>query len=92
MGRCKTCKYWRFDKRDWEYDETGLGQCARIRQRENICEPARLIEDWDDREKEEQRLIIEAKAIAVDGSGYYAAVRCVSDFGCVLHELKDPTP
>lgn len=31
-------------------------------------------------------------ATAVDGSGYYAAVRCRADFGCVLHQLRGTTP
>lgn len=63
-----------------------MGKCAAIRQRNDIIEPARQVEDWDEREAEENRLLSLEKAISVDGSGYYAAVRTQADFGCVLHE------
>lgn len=29
------------------------------------------------------------KAVVVDGSGYFAALRCREDFGCVLHQEKE---
>lgn len=89
MERCDTCAHWNFDERDGEFDGLRMGRCAGIRQREDIIEPARAItDDWDAREAEERRLLVEAKAIAVDGSGYYAAVRTTPDFGCALHKPR----
>lgn len=29
------------------------------------------------------------RAIVVDGSGYLAALRCKTDFGCVYHEPRE---
>lgn len=88
MQFCETCEHWAFDERDVAFDRLRLGRCRAIRQREDIIEPARSMGDWDSREAEEHRLLAAAKAIAVDGSGYYAAIRTAADFGCVLHEPK----
>jgi hypothetical protein len=88
MQTCETCQHWNFDERDAEFDGLKIGRCAAIRQREDVISPARELEDWDAREAEERRLLSEAKAIAVDGSGYYAAIRTAPDFGCTLHEPK----
>lgn len=92
-SRCETCQHWFFDRADWQFDELQIGECKAIRQRETIEEDALLgtgIDSWDD---EAAPLIkaamIKAKAIAVDGSGYYAALRTFSDFGCVLHSPRD---
>lgn len=85
MARCETCRNWSNAEPDWQFDQLIMGRCAAIRQREDILEPAREIEDWDAREVEEGRLLSAEKAIAVDGSGYYAAIRTRGDFGCVLH-------
>lgn len=95
MGRCENCRFWMFDEPDWQFDSVRLGECKAVKMREHIIEPARQIEDWDAREAEEERLLKEAKAIAVDGSGYYAALRTAPDFGCTLfaqptHEGGEP--
>ena len=93
-GRCSSCEHWKFEEPDWQYDALTLGECKAIRMREAIVEPAREIADWDAREAEEARLLKAAKAIAVDGSGYYAALRTAADFGCVLHTAlsREPAP
>ena len=45
--------------------------------------------DWvDEEDKAEIRAIRAHKAVVVDGSGYHAALKVQSDFGCVLHEDK----
>jgi len=69
-----------------------MGRCAAIKQRENIIAPAReaFSDDWDAQEAEEGRLLKAEKAIAVDGSGYYAAIRTAPDFGCVLWATTAP--
>lgn len=46
----------------------------------------RFSDDW---EAKAPAAIKAAKAIAVDGSGYFAAVRCTEEFGCVLHQPKE---
>lgn len=87
-GRCASCAHWSFAEPDWQYEALTMGECKAVKMRETIVEPARNIEDWDAREAEEMRLLVAARAIAVDGSGYYAALRTSADFGCVLHVLR----
>lgn len=93
--RCETCKHWKFEEPDWEFDELKFGECKAIRQREAIEELAfggdREKRWTDEGEKIMRDAIAAAKAIAVDGSGYYAAVRTAPDFGCVLHVIADGT-
>lgn len=88
---CETCSHWVFSQDDWQFDGLKMGKCAAVKQREDIIEPARNIDDWDAREAEEARLLRAAKAIAVDGSGYYAALRTTADFGCVLYVAGQPS-
>lgn len=88
--RCEGCTHWLFDEPDWQFERLRFGKCAAIKQREDIIEPARKFEEWADQEKEEMRLLGLAKAIAVDGSGYYAALRTAADFGCTLHTPRQP--
>jgi len=88
--RCLTCVHWVMPTDDWQFEALKFGKCGAIKQREDIIGPARSIENWDAREAEEERLLSESKAIAVDGSGYYAAINTAPDFGCTLHaERKD---
>lgn len=86
MEHCETCKHWKAVEPDWQFDALVMGRCAAVKQRDDIIAPARQVEDWDAREAEEGRLLKLEKAIAVDSSGYYAALRTQADFGCVLHE------
>lgn len=87
-GNCRTCRHWRAVEPDWQFDGLTMGKCGAIKQRETIIAPAREIDDWDKREAEEERLLKAEKAVAVDGSGYYAALRTQADFGCVLFQGK----
>lgn len=92
---CETCLHWRFDEPDAEFDDLRFGTCKAIRQRETIQDEAFKGQKDVDRWTDEGEAIIHAamkaaKAIAVDGSGYYAAVRTAPDFGCVLHSPKAP--
>ena len=91
MMRCETCEHWKFDEPDWEYDQLRFGECKAIRQRETIDDDA--TEGLTDRYGEEaearkKAALMAAKAFAVDGSGYYAAVRTAPDFGCILYAPK----
>lgn len=91
--RCETCKHWSMAEPDWQFDELLIGKCTRARMREDIETDATChLADgrWDDEaEPLIKAALIAAKVIAVDGSGYYAALRTMSDFGCVLHEPFD---
>jgi hypothetical protein len=40
----------------------------------------------DTEEKANEQQQFTDKAVVVDGSGYFAALKCRSDFGCVYHE------
>lgn len=93
--RCATCEHWKAaDPFDWQYDKIQFAVCKRIRQREDIETSAiNAMADPEDRWSAAGELAIEqafraSLAIAVDGSGYYAAVRTAPDFGCILWEEK----
>jgi hypothetical protein len=97
LQTCQTCKHWSFDERDWQYDGARLGQCKAIRMREEIVddayegkETARWEIDYDEQIKIEGAALTAAKAVAVDGSGYFACIRTTGDFGCVLHSPTLP--
>lgn len=90
-ARCETCTHWKFAEKDWEFESLVFGKCAAVKQREDVereaCEAAGIDHRWDDGGEEVVlNAMREAKAIAVDGSGYYAALRTAADFGCVLHQ------
>ena len=88
-GRCATCEHWFDAEDDWQFERLKMGRCLAIKQREDVLEPARAMDlTWEAREAEEERLMTQQKAIAVDGSGYRAQVYTQGDFGCVLHALK----
>ena len=92
--RCETCRFWKFDEPDWEFDDLRFGGCKAIRMRSDFIneEDLGVEDDFDghgEYAKRAKAALMKAKAVAVDGSGYYAAVRCAPDFGCVLHELKE---
>jgi hypothetical protein len=94
-GRCETCEHWKFAEPDWQFDSLVIGECKAIRMREDIetsaAEKAGFQNRWDDGAEEAVKAgLLAAKAIAVDGSGYYAAVRTTADFGCVLHATPHP--
>jgi hypothetical protein len=92
---CGSCKFWK----PGECAAPGYGQCGKIEHDESshtsttIYDEEYLVElasgDEDDKARAaEVRKAREQKAVALDGSGYFAAVRCREDFGCVLHENK----
>lgn len=96
MKTCETCELWKFERRDWEYDELRLGECKGIKQRSSIESDALDAAGNPDRWSTKGEAAIKAamlatKAIAVDGSGYYAALRTAPDFGCILH-VEKPAP
>lgn len=87
-GTCETCAHWSQVEPDWEYDALKMGKCQRIKQREDITGTDEIQAlEWGSPERDAAtvKALTDAKAIAVDGSGYYAALRTAGDFGCVLH-------
>lgn len=93
---CETCRFWLASSAsDWEFDALGVGDCQAIKMRSDIKDeafehrPRKDFDDWDEVEKLEVEALRAAKAFAVDGSGYYAALRTFPDFGCVLHQRKE---
>lgn len=71
--RCGTCKHWQAGDEP-EYPDWGT--CGRIE----------MYEPYSYQRGKSQRA--EEIALAVDGSGFIAIVRCKAEFGCVLHEEK----
>lgn len=91
---CETCIHWKFDEPDWEFDKLRFGECKAIRMREHIADAAREGLDRFSPECDavEEAAVAAAKAIAVDGSGYYAAIRTAPDFGCTLYSPLPSPP
>lgn len=97
MERCETCKHWKFDKPDWEFDELHFGECKAMKMRDEIVREALAEAEIDSQydeggEEVAKRALAATKAIPVDGSGYYAGLRTAPDFGCVLHTPADDRP
>ena len=102
MSTCQTCKFWMFDRPDWQFDDLQIGECKKVRKRETVEHDVReelhradpSFDRYDSRESEAiydaalKEAYGKAGAIAVDGSGYYAALRTMGDFGCNRHEVK----
>lgn len=90
---CGNCKHWLFEREDWQFNDLRVGECKAVKMRETIEEEAvegTLFNRWDEQgESLIRAAFVRAKAIAVDGSGYYAALRTFADFGCVLHARRD---
>ena len=73
MNTCGTCRFW-----------GDRGDRHEMRQRFRRCLAVEHIGDeYDEREK-----AVTDRAHVIDGSGYYAALKCAADFGCVLHETE----
>jgi hypothetical protein len=95
---CGTCKYWGEKYREYrEYREEEIfRKCTRI---EHDKDNKSSLDEFDydfDEDGSKQRTIDEVKeyrkthvACVKDGSGYYAAIKCAADFGCILWEKKD---
>jgi hypothetical protein len=90
---CGSCRYW--GKLDDE-DNGRFRQCRAVIHDKNS---AIALEEWDDPleerdwlpEAKRQELIAlrnMSKAVVKDGSGYFAALKCREDFGCILWEGK----
>ena len=99
MKTCGTCRYWgkaRPDHRNCMEQTTGkLRVCQAIIHDSddatgNYDEYSTPIEErnWLSEEVRQELIHIRdsVKAVVVDGSNYYAALKCREDFGCILHE------
>lgn len=100
MNRCGNCKFWgrliKSRRGNPLPDQVGeWRQCGRFIHDDNgYCKPEaeiRLEEDWDanwDQRQLKHPVRMEL-AVVQDGSGYFAALKCREDFGCVLFEPKE---
>lgn len=95
MNGCASCRHWTFEEPDWEFEALQLGKCGAIQMRSSIIDAALTAAGLQSHHRYEpkgeaaaEKALLAAKAIAVDGSGYYAALRTTADFGCTLHEEK----
>jgi len=80
MNKCKTCKFW--TKPESEYGEVpGVGRCTAMVM---FWDATEWVEDSDFRQLKPQYK--QALAFVQDGSDYYAALKTLPDFGCILHE------
>ena len=87
--RCGTCRFWGKEKEGTNTHRS----CRRIIHDEEDYTDEELYEDEDFKELDpvtiaDIRAIRREKAVTKDGSGYYAAIKCRDDFGCVLWEGK----
>lgn len=84
-NHCGTCRFWTKTNRDESY-YFNLRPCGAVKQREDI-EMAKG-DDGDEVRDEDgnETPVVRPRAMAVDGSGYFAALRTAEDFGCVLWE------
>lgn len=79
--RCGNCRLW-----GTEDDNNGVyRQCAAALHDEYGL-AGKPLDQWTS--EQEHRRINDCPAVAVDGSGYWAALRTRDDFGCVLFEPK----
>lgn len=92
MNTCGTCRYWgddddkghRFRKCLGVYscqEFSGPGDAERVQRK--IDNPDHI--DWHNTELTQ---VVKERAYTIDGSGYYNALKCREDFGCVLHQEK----
>lgn len=89
MSNCGTCKHWGDSK---DVGEPYRKCTAVIHDKSSYTgtfgdeflgdEP---IDDWERTKREEILAIRKHCAVVVDGSGYFAALKCREDFGCVLY-------
>jgi hypothetical protein len=99
--RCETCVHWSASSDDWQCEKAGFGECKRIILLDRVTDQAakafraqgrRVWDNADELGAAELELLKIAKAVCVDASSYYAALRTAPDFGCVLHVLLETTP
>jgi hypothetical protein len=101
MNRCGNCKFWGKGARTYpqaspEDQTTGeWRQCGRVQHDDHArCRPEDDIRDEYDFDPIRAEEMVEDPirrelAVVTDGSGYFAALKCREDFGCVLFEPKE---
>jgi hypothetical protein len=72
--RCKTCKHWDKDEDKFNRNPFTVGQCKIT------------VNDFEDMFEYGPKDV--KGAVAVDGSGYFAALLTAEEFGCLRHEVK----
>lgn len=101
--RCGDCKHWGIMAPQPSGHEPSIQtgkwrQCGAVPHDERgSCDEddAEIIKnnDWDPKwdRSELNAPIRKSLAVVKDGSGYYAALKCQADFGCVLFKPKETT-
>jgi hypothetical protein len=74
MNLCGTCKFWGSAGESKTFRE-----CNRI-----VHDKFYYVDGLDELDSFQE----EHKAVTQDDHGYYAALKCRADFGCVLHKEK----
>lgn len=90
MNLCGSCKFWGTDA-----DKEKFRQCTKIIHDEDRAsdnewdsvEDAEYAADDPERHAQHHNVLAQ-KAVTIDGSGYFAALKCREDFGCVYHETR----
>ena len=94
MKTCGTCKHWKpiatepYDLNEGSQYPPGCGHCQAVEHPEGFETDGGSNKAYEELRKKKNAHKTAAKAYVEDGSGYYAALICKTDFGCVLHEEK----
>jgi hypothetical protein len=84
---CGTCRHWGIRVGSDIETDVDYRTCRAVKHvdRSLLGDPD---PEWDEEDDiaEKKKLREEHRAVVVDGSDYYAALKPKQDFGCVLHE------
>lgn len=102
MKLCGSCRFWgaarpygepEYGDVDKPDDKSLFRVCAAMKFDSGAHRFTEDPDEWNDHEDmwtiQDRELRKTEKAAAVDGSGYYGAVKTRDDFGCALHEEKE---
>ena len=85
---CGQCKFWGKNGETGEFREC-IGIVHDKDLLTNNLEDNVNVDDNDDWTPETLKFRSENKAVTIDDSGYFAALRTKEDFGCVLYKKRD---
>jgi hypothetical protein len=94
MKTCGSCKHWGKQDEVESSLKAGFKKCYRIIHDEHSDTDDYKDDVYDKDDPYDAQFIARMNAtrkelaVVKDGSGYYAALKCREDFGCVLHEEK----
>lgn len=94
MKTCGTCKHWGAGHNEHEKAGESVEKddifkpCGAVVQVDKFVADARPAWSKDTALRASLEEVRARKAVVVDGSDYFAALKTQSDFGCLLHEDK----